>query len=611
MNFKWQWIASAAGVGLLGASLAPWTFSGAALRLEIARQMRDATGLEARSEGRAVFALMPRPRVKIANFQILGRDGHLLIDAETLRGELRWLPLFAGRMELESVTLVTPKLLIDLDAVPFDGGGLVVEAPVAGPAGEPPAASRPGALALINGSAIFKSKARSVSIALDNINLTADWRDWQAPAGLKGSFQHNGGTAEIAGWLATPAQLLAGKSSDLSLRLASAALNLTLNGSLSWDAGPQYQGSLSASAPAARVLASGFERGLPLPGPLENVSIVSSARVSPKSIALSDLRLLADGNLYEGALIFEAERPRPMLSGTLASEFVDLGAFFADMPEIPDARRLSSAAPWPAAQTGPVDIDLRVSARRARFGRTQWRDAGFSILIDKDRAEYTLAEAKAFNGLVKGRIALRPLDHGAGFQGSLTLSRIDAGALAADIFSSQRLSGEANAEITLSGAGTSPDSLLRSLRGEARFDIKSGDFSGLDLEQALRRLEKRPLAIASEVRSGRTGFTSGSADLKIENGVAIIRDARVAGPGAGFEVSGSAGLADRALDLTLLAHQSGGMAPAPGAGPFLSIGISGPWDAPRLTLDGHSLIGRAQEAAPLPHGAEPAPAAAK
>ena len=47
--------------------------------------------------------------------------------------------------------------------------------------------------------------------------------------------------------------------------------------------------------------------------------------------------------------------------------------------------------------------------------------------------------------------------------------------------------------------------------GVAGFVIQfaDGEVSGVDLEQALRRVEKRPLSIATEVRSGRTSLSWG------------------------------------------------------------------------------------------------------
>ena len=92
MKVARKWIFGAAAAGALALASAPWSLSGIAVRSEMARQIREATGLIAEAEGRAVLALLPRPRVKIENVIIRDRDGNLRIEAGQLRGELRVLP---------------------------------------------------------------------------------------------------------------------------------------------------------------------------------------------------------------------------------------------------------------------------------------------------------------------------------------------------------------------------------------------------------------------------------------------------------------------------------------------------------------------------------------
>src|SRR3954468_23342338 len=110
MKHSAKWVGAGVGVVLLGAAIAPWTFSGAAMRQEVARQVRDTTGLLAETNGRTTLAILPRPRIKIADVVIRDRDGKLRVEAGMLRGDLRILPMLAGRMELSSLTLVSPDL---------------------------------------------------------------------------------------------------------------------------------------------------------------------------------------------------------------------------------------------------------------------------------------------------------------------------------------------------------------------------------------------------------------------------------------------------------------------------------------------------------------------
>jgi AsmA protein len=62
-------------------------------------------------------------------------------------------------------------------------------------------------------------------------------------------------------------------------------------------------------------------------------------------------------------------------------------------------------------------------------------------------------------------------------------------------------------------------------------------------------------------------------------------------------ITGSASIARRQLDMTILAKQAGRDDSQPA--PQLSMDLKGPWDDPNLVIDAQSLIRRSPAAAPL------------
>ena len=515
-------------------------------------QVREATGLIAEAEGRAVLALLPRPRVKISNVRIRDRDGRLTIEAEQLRGELRVLPMFAGRLELVSASLLSPKIAVDLDANPFADQGAIarIMERAAGPAGGD-ATDRLGKLTFTEGTAHVHSATRAIDARIGITNLEIDWPRADAAAGVKGAVRLGEHLADIAAWIGRPADLLRGRKSDLSLRLASPRFAVSFNGAVTPGPALMAEGSLSASTPDLRTLAAGVDRTVPLPGPLENVTLAGALRLTPASIAVSDLRLAADGNAYEGALAFVLDRARPTLSGTLATDNLDTAPFAALAPPLVETDGEWSRVRLPVSDPARIDVDLRLSASRARIGRAQLREAAFSLLAEPERLSLTLEEAKAWNGVIKAQLAMGRGEAGAALRASANLARVDAAAMMGELFRTPRLSGELNGDVALTSNGETLARALRNLNGTARLSVRNGDVSGLDLEQALRRLEKRPLTVASEVRTGRTGFNAAELDLGVENGRATIRTLRARGAGVEFTVKGAIGVPERALELTL------------------------------------------------------------
>ena len=72
--------------------------------------------------------------------------------------------------------------------------------------------------------------------------------------------------------------------------------------------------------------------------------------------------------------------------------------------------------------------------------------------------------------------------------------------------------------------------LTRTLNGTANLTGAKGALTGLNVEQLLRRLERRPLSGGSEFRSGRTPFEKFNVQLKITQGMAAVEDASLEGP---------------------------------------------------------------------------------
>ena len=90
---------------VVGNAAGPYLFRVATLQSEIATQVRLTTGLTLATPARARFDLLPSPRIKMSGVHVSDPSGTMTIDADTLQGEVRLLPLLVGRLELASATL--------------------------------------------------------------------------------------------------------------------------------------------------------------------------------------------------------------------------------------------------------------------------------------------------------------------------------------------------------------------------------------------------------------------------------------------------------------------------------------------------------------------------
>jgi AsmA protein len=136
------------------------------------------------------------------------------------------------------------------------------------------------------------------------------------------------------------------------------------------------------------------------------------------------------------------------------------------------------------------------------------------------------------------------------------------------------------------------------LNGTATLTGTDGAIAGLNVEQLLRRLERRPLSGGGEFRSGRTPYDKITVALKIVQGTVTVEDVKIEGSAVRLALAGSASIPERELDLKGTAALVA--ASRPGVAAFeLPFIVQGSWDDPMMLPDPEALIRRSGAAAPL------------
>lgn len=599
MRFRPKWLLHPLALAVAGMASAHWTLSGDALRQELSEQVMQTAGLRATAEGKASFAVLPRPRIKLENVIISDGKGALVIHTDVLRGHLRLWPLLQGRMELSSVQLVSPEISFDYEGRAFSRLGAIARAAEAAPSSEDAKradATRVGTISIVDGIARFQQLGASRSVTIDKVNLTLDWPQVSAPLSLNGTFTWQNEETELAAWLGKPADLLRGQQSAASLKLEGASLQLAANGTVSGGTRKQFEGRVTAGSRNAALLLDTLGLKSPLPMALHQVQVAGLARATVHSLALSNLKFSVDGNAFEGTLAIQAGDKRPSVSGTLASDMIMLAPIVSELPELTQADGTWDKSRLSLSSLDLADMDLRLSASKARLGRTSFDDLGASLMLNNGQLEVSLSQARIYGGQVKGRMVLTQQDQTATLRAAGGFSKIDTGSLTKDVFGQLRMSGEADGQITLNSTGGTIDEIVRSLNGTIETRFRNGDIHGIDLEQALRRLDKRPLSLLTEMRTGRTGYESAAVSANLNNGIIELGEALVSGLGVQLALTGKASVLERKLDMRAIARQTG---PTGTNGPQLMLDIRGPWDEPQIIFDKDSLIRRSDAAAPL------------
>jgi AsmA protein len=606
----WKLVSLAAGfligavlVAMIVAALAPWLFSAAALRAEIAARIRDMTGLEAVAQAEPVFVYLPRPHVSIDDVSFADPSGALRVKARHVEGYLRLAALLTGRVEVARVRLSRPELFIATDGRPMPPHSAIGRAATAMSA-TPQASSadeeRLGSVELVDGTAHIFVGSGASDLLIDAINVTIDWPKLGAPAEVRGHLAWKGETATIDAEVARPVELIRGEPSGLTLRLSAPVASMSFDGMLASMPETRLTGRLVASVRSTTKLAALVGASGLLPASFDDLALSCDATIAPLRAECAGLRLRLDGNEFDGDLALRSSKDRACLSGTLATKLLSLGPFLARFPAAIGRDGQWSRVPFDMPRGRAPDIDLRMSAARVELGQIALEDAYFSLRSDKEQLEILVPTVRASRGTIAGRTVLGLRDGEVDLRTRARFTGIGVSASTRGFVGGWRIAGSMTGSADLQSSGISMSDLMRNLKGAARIGLASGEFAGIDLDRAFNRLEKRPLSLAEEIHHGATLFETASFALDIGKGVAEVESGQLRTPLIDLMVGGSADIAERSLNLHAIATP-GSEAPdglMPEDREF-RFDVAGSFDNPLFLPDVRSLIRRSGAAAPL------------
>jgi AsmA protein len=209
----------------------------------------------------------------------------------------------------------------------------------------------------------------------------------------------------------------------------------------------------------------------------------------------------------------------------------------------------------------------------------------------------SIGEAQIYGGILRGSFGIARSDAVADVKAQFQFTDVDLLACANDLLGINKLSGRGNLNVALEASGSSPFGLAQSLAGTAVLSGHDGAISGFNVEQLLKRLERRPLSGGGNFRSGQTPFDKLDVALRFRDGIATTENARIDGPTARVTLTGTTSVPSREYDLKGIASLPAAAGAPPGFDlPFV---VQGPWDDPLIFPDPESLIRRSPASAPL------------
>jgi AsmA protein len=566
------------------------------VRAQVLNELRAVTGLDPVLRGPASVALFPSGRVSFDDV-VLGDADKPALTAERLTAHLRFFPLLIGRVEIADVALERPTITVEIDPK----GGSNWSALLAALArSQKPDAQRLLAFSemrITGGVVVLRDAAHKLSETLENVELSLAWPSISKSFGATGHFIWHGEPVDASLTLADFTAALAGTRSGIKLRLAGAPIKGAFEGAISLNPTLKIEGMLAADSKSLREALTWLGQK-PLPGGgFAHFALKARANVMGGTIALTRVNIELDGNTAEGVLTFAADG-RKTLQGTLAADTLDLSPYVSTVKLLAASRHEWSTGPITLDGLAGTDVDLRLSAAKiavadAKIGRT-----AIGANLRAGHLVVTIGEAQAYGGVIKGSVTLASIEAGVDVKCQIQLHEVDLESALGQLFGLHRIEGKGTISFTADGTGDSVLSITRTLTGTASLIGAHGALVGLNIEQLLRRLERRPLSGSGDFRNGRTPFDKLVVTAKIVQGNAKVEEMSIIGPTVKLNLTGSASIPARDLDLSgtaalVVASRAG--AP-PFERPFI---VQGSWDDPIMLPDAEALIRRSGAAAPL------------
>ena len=584
----------AALIGLIGMS---WFLNRDALRQAVEAQISAVTGLDLTVAGAIDVSVFPGSYVSFHNVGLKGggtTDPALQVDV--LTANLRLLPLLLRRFEIADVMMLRPHIRVVRDADGESNWTPFVDTIAR--------AMKPGAENQVSFSEIriqdgvlkYEDAANEVSEQLNDIDLSLAWPSISRSFAATGQFDWRGERVDGSISASDFVAMLSGDRSGLKTRLVSAPLKLAFDGFVANRTSLMMEGTVTVDSVSLRNALRWMGQAPPGSGGFGRFALKARANVVGDSIALTNVNVELDGNVAEGVMTV-ANNGRQTLQATLAAGNLDFTPYISTVRLLASGARDWNRQLFDLRSLSATDLDMRLSAANVKVGATRLGRTAIGANLRGGALALSVGEAQVYGGIAKGSFRIARSDAVADIKAELQFTDVDLQACASELFGVNKLSGRGDVSVSLVASGSSPFGLASSLDGAAVLTGHDGAIAGFNVEQLLKRLERRPLLGGGNFRSGSTPYDKLTISVKFNDGIATAEDIRVENAASRITLAGTASVPSREYDLKGVAS----LISAPGSdkGFDLPFVVQGPWDDPLVFPDPDILIRRSPGATQL------------
>lgn len=553
-------IAGVAGVAL------PFAISTDLVRDRLERDISEWTGHEVELLENPEIDFWPVPRIALNRISVSSRqytDAKPIVFADEMTVDFSIWSALSGEPSFSNFVLVRPVFTVEKFA---DGTtswnsetgriaeGMAISVKIAESSEDdskpgPIPAYRLGDVTVQNGTFAWVDKNAGVEEKVTAINGTIGWPRLDAGlrADIRGIFRGEAVALNINS--ADPLLLLAKKSAQARINLASSPMTLTFDGMANLSDNPFFAGDLTMASPSMRQTLQWAGTEIKPGEAIGALSLDAEIQVQNGRAMLNDVILELEGNRGIGVLdVQNPEDGAPGISGTLAFNTLDVGSFLRAFTPLPQSGE-EIAETIDTSFLHQLTLDMRLSSQSATLGPLNLTSLAAAARIVEGRAVFDIGDAEAYGGRLSGRIVLA--ESGAQGGGEVKFSARDinlAAALGALEIGGPLPQGTATLNLALSSRYPTWATGLRDLDGMFEISIADGSIPSFDIDQFRELAAKQRFFGLSGVADGSFAFSSAEFKASFANGLAEIGTGKIVGENALIDITG------------IIPYQRGGLA---------------------------------------------------
>ncbi|MEO0667392.1 MAG: AsmA family protein [Pseudomonadota bacterium] len=418
-------------------------------------------------------------------------------------------------------------------------------------------------------------------VSYAGVDLSLDWPERLGPATIDATLRPAGSDVQVTATIGGFAGFITGQVQTLDAAITAGGGRAALNGRAS-TAG-DVAGRLTLDFPSTDAFFAALALPQPgLPAKLGQAMNVTTdlTLTADRRLSLRDLTADLGGNALTGAADINLNGT-PQVNAQLNAGALDLSDVTGGS-DTGGGGAPSAGSGWPtdridASGLAAFNGEIALTAASIDLGQFKLGQTRTLLRNDRSRMVFELREVQAYQGTLSGEFVINNRS-GLSVGGQMFARSLSMQDVLRDAAGIERLTGQADAEMSFLGSGSTVDAIMKSLSGDGAITFGQGTIIGIDLDRLMR---------SGQVGGGTTVFDSLAATWDIDGGVLRNDDLLLSLANYEARGAGQVGLGNQNIDYTftpvaLRANEGTGIA--------IPVRIRGPWASPSILPDLEAAI---------------------